>query len=339
MRFIFDLLVLLITTNPKKIRRAFVILNKYAGYFSVISTHLYERLPSEQRKRFLVWFLKRWGKLDIVDPVELGTYRATMKRFMDEPRPIVALEGKRYFLRNFKNQGHSFELLGYDWFTGVHDIFYNQYEDEEFKLRDGEVIIDAGAFIGDTAVLFYKKLGGQCEHSFEVLEENITLFDYNIRHNGLDRERVHLNRLALTEQSGQKIHINTSGFEGSTKISGASGVGPVVSSITIDDYVAEKGLEKINLIKMDIEGAERTALLGSKQTIVNYRPKLAVCLYHLWDDVIEIPKIIDAIGVRYQYRFKWVQLNDGWEAVLLASPAEADEGSTKSKAAIEDGRY
>ena len=60
--------------------------------------------------------------------------------------------------------------------------------------------------------------------------------------------------------------------------------------------------------------------LRAINTIRHFRPKLALCLYHKPDDVLTIPAFIEATGVDYDFRFKWVQLTHGWEAVLLASP-------------------
>jgi hypothetical protein len=50
--------------------------------------------------------------------------------------------------------------------------------------------------------------------------------------------------------------------------------------ITLDLFFVEKGLTKVDFIKMDIEGSEYSALLGSKVLIKKFRPKLAICLYH-----------------------------------------------------------
>ncbi len=71
---------------------------------------------------------------------------------------------------------------------------------------------------------------------------------------------------------------------------------------------------------MDIEGAEIAALEGAINTIKYFKPRLALCLYHKWDDVITIPKFLATLNIEYKYYFKWVQLTHGWEAVLLAEP-------------------
>jgi hypothetical protein len=51
-------------------------------------------------------------------------------------------------------------------------------------------------------------------------------------------------------------------------------------------------LNKVDFIKMDIEGAEREALAGANGILVKYHPRLMIDSYHLPDDVVVLPKII-----------------------------------------------
>ena len=63
-----------------------------------------------------------------------------------------------------------------------------------------------------------------------------------------------------------------------------------VKALEIDTIVKELGLEKVNFIKMDIEGVEIDAFLGAEQTIKKFTPKLAICTYHRPTDFEEIKK-------------------------------------------------
>lgn len=296
--------------------------DKYAPHLETIGTQLYDRLPADDRPRFLHWFLKRWAKIDLTNPVERGLYLATIERLRQEPRAPETLGDRTYHVRNFASQGYDFDLLAYDWVLGVHDVQYNQYEHRDVCLRRGDVIIDAGAFIGDTAVLFHHKLGGECElHSFELLDENLALLVHNLERNGVREEQVVINKLAISDVTGGEIVIKQGASQGATSMFGQSPSGDRVQTITIDDYVVGAGLSRVDFIKMDIEGAEVPALRGAMHTIRHFEPRLAICLYHKWDDVMTIPKAIADTGVDYRFAFKWVQLLDGWEAVLLAIPA------------------
>lgn len=295
---------------------------RYAPHLATISHALYERLCGADQARFLVWWLKRWGKIDLVNPVERALYQNTLARTQAEPRPDVALGEAHYRLRDFKSQGHDFQLLGYDWVLGVHDVLYNQYEHGDVALRPGDVIIDAGAFIGDTAVYFHHKLGGDCQvHSFELLDENLALLLYNLEHNRVPDGRVVVNKMALADSSGGEIRVTGGRAQSAASIFGPQTRGEVVKTVSLDDYVGALSLPRVDFIKMDIEGAEAMALKGARHTIAHFQPRLAVCLYHKWDDVFTLPPLVHATGVDYAFAFKWVQLTDGWEAVLLALPA------------------
>lgn len=61
---------------------------------------------------------------------------------------------------------------------------------------------------------------------------------------------------------------------------------------TVDDFVKENKLEKVDFIKSDIEGFERNMLTGAKNTLKNFSPKLTISTYHLPDDPEVLEKII-----------------------------------------------
>ena len=53
----------------------------------------------------------------------------------------------------------------------------------------------------------------------------------------------------------------------------------------VDSLVDSFGLTKLDIIKFDIEGAERIAIAGATETLKKFKPKLALSGYHLVDDV------------------------------------------------------
>ena len=92
-----------------------------------------------------------------------------------------------------------------------------------------------------------------------------------------------------------------------------------VKTVRLDDVVKER----IDFIKMDIEGAEMKALLGAKNTISMYRPNLAICIYHNIEDYIEIPLLIKSLDVDNKYRYYVRQHSaDDTETVFYAIRCE-----------------
>lgn len=73
-----------------------------------------------------------------------------------------------------------------------------------------------------------------------------------------------------------------------------------VDMITIDNFVKEYGLKKVDFIKADIEGAERKMLKGASETLKKYAPKLSICEYHRLDDPEVLEKMIIQANPNYR---------------------------------------
>ena len=74
--------------------------------------------------------------------------------------------------------------------------------------------------------------------------------------------------------------------------------------IDLDTYVIEKGLPRLDFIKMDIEGAEMAALKGASLSITKWKPKMAISTYHRIDDMWTIPAYIKSLRSDYEFSFR-----------------------------------
>ncbi len=74
-----------------------------------------------------------------------------------------------------------------------------------------------------------------------------------------------------------------------------------IETISIDQFARERGIDKVDLIKLDVEGAELEALRGAVETIKDHRPQLAVCLYHKKEDFYEIPLFLHQLLDDYRF--------------------------------------
>ena len=66
----------------------------------------------------------------------------------------------------------------------------------------------------------------------------------------------------------------------------------VVPAVTIDETVEHLGLDRVDFVKMDIEGSERHALKGAHRTLSRFGPRMVLCIYHREDDPELIPQIV-----------------------------------------------
>jgi len=86
---------------------------------------------------------------------------------------------------------------------------------------------------------------------------------------------VEIVRSAVSDATGEAPFNVTMAAGGDGALSGlAPGGGATVPTITLDDFMAERGLGRLGLIKIDVEGAERRVLDGARRTLETCKPRL-----------------------------------------------------------------
>lgn len=169
----------------------------------------------------------------------------------------------------------------------------NQYFPADIvKLSDHESFVDIGAFNGDTVKDFIERTQGIFDNifSFELDEINFNLLRDNVRHMP-DRDRIRIFNMGIWDSEGD---INYSIGNSQSTIGTGNGTGHV---IPLDDAIKN---EKATYIKMDIEGAEPRALRGARNIIQTKKPRLAVCIYHDFKHLWEIPLYIKELVPEYK---------------------------------------
>lgn len=141
------------------------------------------------------------------------------------------------------------------------------------QIKPGDVVIDAGAAIGDHTIAYAQATGNPANiHAFECNPKMLEC----LRHNC---PGVHIYPFALSDRSGYG-HFNP--IEGNAGAGFCSGKGlPVyngsisITEIALDDLK----LEKVDFIKWDIEGFEYRAISGAANTLKRCRPRMIVEVY------------------------------------------------------------
>lgn len=170
-----------------------------------------------------------------------------------------------------------------------------QYFDFEFvKPCSDEVYIDAGTYDGNTVLDFCR----WCDSKYEKI--------YAFEPNGLNREMMNkkLNGVANIEvvPKGTWSKETSLFFKKAGPASKLDNKGEDEVPVTSIDSVLRG--ERATYIKMDVEGAEMESLIGAKNTIQKYYPRLAICLYHKQADFIQIPAYIMSIAPLYKFAFR-----------------------------------
>lgn len=147
-------------------------------------------------------------------------------------------------------------------------------------------IADAGAYEGELMrAIRDKELNVKEWYCFELDQSNYQILLQNAKENGFKGRQICVNK-GLWNQTGV-LHIQGEGVF--SKVVTESETGEIAEVTTIDEYFKEI---HVDLIKMDIEGAEMEALLGGMMVIKRDRPVLAISIYHTIEHFYEIPQLL-----------------------------------------------
>ncbi|GIW05600.1 MAG: hypothetical protein KatS3mg060_0405 [Dehalococcoidia bacterium] len=144
-------------------------------------------------------------------------------------------------------------------------------------LPPGGVAVDVGSNIGLIAMAVARSCPSSVVHCFEPSPQPYEYCVRSVQRNGLS-DRVVVNNCALYESRGRLpfvLHEQHRSVGNGLRDTGRGGriVDVVeVETITLDEYADEKGLERIDVVKVDAEGAELAILRGSERVINELRP-------------------------------------------------------------------
>ena len=167
-------------------------------------------------------------------------------------------------------------------------------------VKPGDVVIDAGAWIGDFAA--YASVKGAQVYAFEPSDEN---FAYLTKTAEFHKNIIPVRRGLSHENTSMSFFIHTAGNTGANSFNNLKEdknyreASSSVETVRLDDFVRENNLSRIDFIKSDIEGFERHMLAGAQETLRRFAPKLALCTYHLPDDPQVMANLILKANPKY----------------------------------------
>lgn len=180
---------------------------------------------------------------------------------------VMALKGdKRRFgvdrAGNWINRQPEGSFVGPD----LHTAHFSQvraavagYWFQEYTPGDNDVVIDVGAGIGEDAVILSHLVGaGGRIHAIEAHPGTYACLESTVAESKLDNVVMHL--LAITEADGT-VTISNDAHHLANSIVG-TGEGIEIPAQSLDHFIEQNGIGTVDLLKMNIEGAERGAMLG-----------------------------------------------------------------------------
>lgn len=181
----------------------------------------------------------------------------------------------------------------------------------------GEVLVDCGAFDGDSIKTFLSRRNNQVANIYALepdCENRAKLERYreSLPHDLAGR--ISILPFAVGKQSGYVDF--ESGNLVRSRIS-LTAKGEATECRTLDEICDGTGT---TYIKMDIEGSEPEAIEGATQVLNRNLPVLAACVYHRWEHLWQIPKLISSIACGHKI-FLRRYAEDCWELVCYAVPA------------------
>ena len=285
----------------------------------------------EDYREFFHHFRKFWGELDAGE----GNFEAIRRRISVLKEHADDFAGLYQRLADSRSRAVLVNFL-HNWLTMSEDdifdmgerIFADYADFDILSCGAGEVIADVGAYTGDSALGYIYSFGDyQKMYCYELSPETAAVLasnlkDYpniDIRCKGVGARHEWMkistegnyysngitNLTEGSDCSGSADYSESADHSEASGHSEKSASSQATEIVTLDEDINEK----LTLIKMDIEGAERAAIQGSRRHITEEKPKLLISVYHGNEDIYEIPKLISSIRDDYQYYLR----SSGWQ--------------------------
>lgn len=246
-----------------------------------------------------IYFGPAFERKNYFGPVDAANERYLKELFGDE-ESAEALDG----LLRFRQSLDPLDLP---------KMSYEQYLHPSIRPHSGEHVVDAGAWEGDTALLALREVGP---------DGFVTCFEpYGPAAACIPRaDNVTVHELGLWSiKRRAQLYLSTTNSTANSVDLMATRSADDVRAQSIDLVPLDAiDLRRVDIIKMDIEGSERPALLGAKETIQRDRPRLMISGYHRSDDLWEIPRLIGSIAP-YEF-FLGHHTQYAFETVIYANP-------------------
>ncbi|MCB1019496.1 MAG: FkbM family methyltransferase [Acidobacteria bacterium] len=236
---------------------------------------------------------------DVLSPLDADLYEAGAA-IMNDVRPI---ESDGALVKTTSPAGEFWTPANNDALTLLAERAVDVYAVGDAPVRQGDVVMDLGANVG-----FFSRRAFEAGASMVIAVEPSPLNIESLKRNFAEEiaaETFILVPKAVWNEPGTmmlKLYdlsvLDSLVMEHRDEAAASSEV--PVELVTIDSIIEELALDRLDFIKMDIEGAEREALQGAPETLRRFRPRMAIAAENLPDDVEVVPSVVRSIVPDYQ---------------------------------------
>jgi FkbM family methyltransferase len=305
-------LAYLLTRNPARIARLTVLVLVVGVVFSAHDQHgtsIYGRARILAEKALgglpnVAWSnvtKEVFGPRTSFQKIDVDKWVTVIDR---KPGPVGELELYRTPLGEMWASATSRESMAF----GVKEMTaLAEYEIEGNQVQPGDTVIDCGAHVG-----LYTKLalsrGAGLVVAVEPDPENYWCFRESLR-DEIAKGRVQVFQVGVWNERDSLTFSHSKDNPGAHGFFERGRPGNAIEYenvpvVALEDLVTELALDRVDWIKMDIEGAERQALAGAAGVLKNFKPRMAICTYHRDDDAVTLPSIVLAANSTYSLSAK-----------------------------------
>ncbi|MFX1316812.1 MAG: FkbM family methyltransferase [Promethearchaeota archaeon] len=188
-------------------------------------------------------------------------------------------------------------------------LLFPYFFNPQVDLKHGDIVLDIGAFIGLSSMIFSKKVGEKGKvYAIEPVMHNI--IKKNVEENNINN--TYVIPKAIGNEAG-KTEIEISDYGGDASITKREytkdyyKMKKTIELTTLDLLVKELKLDRIDFIKIDIEGAEELAIRGAYEVIKQFKPKWSISSYHI--DFNNEPQHNKLVNLMLEYGYKVKQVD------------------------------
>ncbi|WP_108838983.1 FkbM family methyltransferase [Tateyamaria sp. Alg231-49] len=330
-------------TAEDRVAQSIALLERHSDEWTWLYQAMHDDLSRQTLLTVLAYRILGWPYVPLpLDCADFWLTRETLENVEAEtPEKFTEPGGGQLSLFDLNPFGFNVKIFT-KAFGVINEFSHSQYvyrgADQVIAPAKGDTVLDCGACFGGTSLFFLHAVGATGRvFSFEFSPSNLAIFRRNLALNPDLSQRSDVVQAPVGEISGQAFSVRGSGPATHLVVDSRSATRRLkhkllsfvlpryreyrneakVETLSIDDLAGSKPIERIDYIKMDIEGAELAALKGAKRILERDRPTLAICVYHKLEDFHTIPSYIDGLGLGYEFYLQHGTLHND-ETVLFA---------------------